>query len=764
MKPTEKKKKKRFSLFCCFSTNDGGKRRRKKKERQQPLETKQSITEDKVSGFSNDINFSKQSDDKTKIIYDINENIKIEQKEDNKNDSNILNINNKVNYIKIYDRNDKKEDKNKLNKVKLNNTITDNKTNLKISLLTNSNIINNSLCESKGKHNISSLKEENNNKNNLKSNKEDIIINKKSIISNKEELSIQENNENIIINQIHIENYQKNDIEFDAKKDVNKQSQKNNEKITLISQDDINIYDNNNHILNLNHNETKKMKSYKLKDNNSNVELNLPLNKSPLKTKNFNEFKNNNKNDSMIINNNNNYSNLNLNNSSINSFISSPISKYKVNISIIKNNKEIQGKKYIQNKSNKKIKIRKSCLLYSSNLLQSFPYVLKRNKQCHSVNLVKIFNIENITLFFSSKLISSLSNNHKKYRKRNYTNDLNGNLNYKIKNSTTFINQNAIKVLKKDFITFSPKENIKQSKVIINKKYNKLPLTTIGKKLYNINNNKTFINNFQNDEIFFNFPKNPREKNKDDGSNKTYNNSLIQKSINSNKIIENIKNNVNEIKKSSKEIKKKESNDIKDSEIEIENEEESENKRINDSKSIISSYISPPLLNNQDMQSCAISLFSKNEYKDNYSNININDITVNTINKEKFMLPLGGLNEEELEITNENEKEIKSFIETPRTSGIYNKRFIHKNIVYNSSSKNNNIYTKSINFFFKKINDKINNKNIEINKINDKINEMDKKIQTMDEINKKYLLCIEKEEEENEILINMMNFITNNKL
>ena len=768
MKQPEKPKKKRFSFFCCFATNDRGRRRRKKEDRQQPLETKQSITEDKVSGFSNDINsnnFSKQSDDKTKIVYDINENIKIDQKEDNKNNSNILNINNKGNYIKIYDRNDKKEDKNKLNKIKLNNTITDNKTNLKISLLTNSNIINNSLYESKDKLNISVLKKENNNKNNLKSDKEDIIINKKSIISNKEELSIQENNENIIINQIQIENYQKNDIELDIKNDINKQSQKNNEKIALVSQDNINIYDNNNHILNLKKKGKQKIKSNKLKDNNSNFELNLPLKKSPLKNKNFNEFKNNNKNDSMIINN-NSYTNLNLNNSSINSFISSPISRYKVNISIIKNNKVEREKKYIQKKSNKKIKIRKSCFLYSSNLLQSFPYVLKRSKQCHSVILVKKYNIENIKLFFSSKLISSLSNNYKKYRKRNITNDFNDNLNYKIKNNTTFINQNAIKVVKKDFITFSPKENIKQSKAIINKKYNKLPLTTIGKKLYNISNNKTFIKNSQNNEIFFNFPENPREKNKDDDSKKPYNKSLIQRSINSNKIIENINNNVNIIKKSSIIIKKKKSNDIKDFEAEIEDEEESENKIINDSKSIISSYIAPPLLNNQDMQSCAISLFSKNEYKDNYSNININDITVNTINKEKFMLPLGGLNEEELEITNENEKEIKSFIETPRTSGIYNKRFIHKNIVYNSSNKynNNNIYTKSINFFCKNINDKINNKNIEINKINDKINEMDKKIQTMNEINKKYLLCIEKEEEETEILINMMNFIINNKL
>jgi len=756
MKSSEKPKKKRFSFFCCFATNDGGRRRRKKKDNQQTLESKQSITEDKISGFSNDVNsnkFSKQSEDKTKIIYDINGDIKADQKEDIKSSSNFLNINKTNNSIKIYDRNDKKEVKNKLNKVKLNNTISDNKTNLKISLITNSNIVNNSLCESKDKLNISSIKNKNNYKN---------IINRKGIIPKEEELSNQENNENIIINQIQIENYQRNDIELDNKKDINKEFQKNNEKITLFSQDNINIYDNNNnnnhnHIQNLKQKGKEKIKSYKFKDNNFNVKLNLPLDKSRLKKDNFNNEIKNNKNDSMIINN-NKYSNLNLNNSSINSFISSPISKYKVNISIIKNNKEEKEKENFQNKAKTKIITRKSCFLYSSNFLKSFPYVLKKSKQCHSVILAKSINIENIKLFFPSKLNILPSNNHKNYRKRNNTNALNDNLNNKIKNNTTFIDQKAIKVSKKSFITFSPKESIKQNKVIINKKYNKLPLTTIGKKLYNINNNnKTFINNSQNNEIFYNFPKNLREKSNNDVSKEPYNKSLIEKSVNSNKIIANIKNNI--------ETKKKKSNDIRDFEAEIEDEEESENKIINDSKSIISNYISSPLLNNQDMQSCAISLFSKNEYKDNYSNININDITVNTINKEKFMLPLGGLNEEELEITNENEKEIKSFIETPRTSGIYNKRFMHKNITYNSSNKNNNnnIYAKSINFFCKNINDKINNKNIEINKINDKINEIDKKIKTMDEINKRYLLWIEKEEEESEILINMINFLSNNK-
>ena len=418
-------------------------------------------------------------------------------------------------------------------------------------------------------------------------------------------MSIQENNENKIINLIQIENYKSNDIELNNKKEF----QNSNEKIKLMSQENINIYDNNNnHIVNLKQKVKTKGKA-KIKFNNhkdNNAELNLYLEKTPLKNNNFNGIKNNIKNDSMIINN-NNYSNLNLNNYSINSFISSPISKYKVNISIIKNEKKEGEKKFIQNKSIKKIRNRKSCFLYTSNLLKSFPYVLKKSKLCQSVKLNKKYNIENIKLFLSSKLNISSNNNSKKIRKRNYTNDLNDNLNYTIKNNTTFITHNSIKVQKKDFITFSPKESMKQSKVIVNKKYNKLPLTTIGKKLYNTNNNKTFLNNSQN--TLFNFP---REKNKDGDSKNLNNKSLLQKCVNSNNIIVNIKNNADIIKKLSGEIKKKESNDINDFEVEIENEEESENKIINDSKSIISNYIASPLLNNQDIQSCAISLFSKN--------------------------------------------------------------------------------------------------------------------------------------------------------
>ena len=66
------KRKKGFHYFVVLQQMMEVRRLRKKKERQQPLETKQSITENKVSGYSNDINYLKQSDDKIKIIYDIN--------------------------------------------------------------------------------------------------------------------------------------------------------------------------------------------------------------------------------------------------------------------------------------------------------------------------------------------------------------------------------------------------------------------------------------------------------------------------------------------------------------------------------------------------------------------------------------------------------------------------------------------------------------------------------------------------------------------
>ena len=170
-----------------------------------------------------------------------------------------------------------------------------------------------------------------------------------------------------------------------------------------------------------------------------------------------------------------------------------------------------------------------------------------------------------------------------------------------------------------------------------------------------------------------------------------------------------------------------------------------------------------PLINIQDIRSYAPSLYSKSEYKDNISNIN--DLTSNK-GLGLFIPP--GI-ETEIEIMNENGKELKSFIETPRASGTYNKRFTHKNVNYNTTTTtHNNIKycnssNKSLNQQMKNIINKINWNTNEIQKINEKIVKIEEKIKNYEENNKKYELWIGKEEEESELLINMLNFLNINR-
>ena len=155
---------------------------------------------------------------------------------------------------------------------------------------------------------------------------------------------------------------------------------------------------------------------------------------------------------------------------------------------------------------------------------------------------------------------------------------------------------------------------------------------------------------------------------------------------------------------------------------------------------------------------------SKNIFKE--SICNINDLSNS---KEGFFIP-HNKNEAEIEIINENGKEFKSFLQTPRASGNLNKRLNHKNIFYNSgnktSSNNNYGYNKSlstqISLQMKNIWDKINYNSKEIKRINSKIEELDKNIQKYQEYNKKYQLWIEKEESESEILMNLLNYLNNN--
>jgi flagellar motility protein MotE (MotC chaperone) len=233
---------------------------------------------------------------------------------------------------------------------------------------------------------------------------------------------------------------------------------------------------------------------------------------------------------------------------------------------------------------------------------------------------------------------------------------------------------------------------------------------------------------------------------------------------NENKISKNNASKVNiKLEEEKKKIKEVEEN-IKDFEAEIEDEQDSldeESHKINDSKSIISNYIIAPLTGIQDLKSYAPSLYS--EFKDNISNVN--DLISNK--EGGFSFP-PGTNETEIEIMNENGKGFKSFIETPRASGTYNKRFTHKNINYNTTNTNtqikySNSSNKSINQKIKNICDKINRNTNEIQKMNEKIINLEEKIKIQEEYNKKYELWIEKEEEESELLINMLNFLNNQR-
>ena len=52
-------------------------------------------------------------------------------------------------------------------------------------------------------------------------------------------------------------------------------------------------------------------------------------------------------------------------------------------------------------------------------------------------------------------------------------------------------------------------------------------------------------------------------------------------------------------------------------------------------------------------------------------------------------------------------------------------------------------------------------KSLIIKVINEKIKDLDNNIQKCEEINKKYLLWIEKEENESEILMNLLNYLNN---
>ena len=193
--------------------------------------------------------------------------------------------------------------------------------------------------------------------------------------------------------------------------------------------------------------------------------------------------------------------------------------------------------------------------------------------------------------------------------------------------------------------------------------------------------------------------------------------------------------------------------DIEDADI-----EEEGSKKINDTKSIMSNYIVNPLMGIKSFQKPDFN-FNFRDSKENFSNFN-NEIMSN---KGSFFPPnASNYNDTEIEIMNENGKEFSSFIETPRASGVYNKKYRYKNSNLNFNM-NNTYNFKNMNIKMKNIRDKINQNAKEIQNTNEKINKLDEKIKEYEKLDKQYEIWIEQEEEENEFLVNMLNYLNNNR-
>jgi hypothetical protein len=344
-------------------------------------------------------------------------------------------------------------------------------------------------------------------------------------------------------------------------------------------------------------------------------------------------------------------------------------------------------------------------------------------------------------------------------------------------NINNIINANKESVEKEDNSDFSPAKNIfnkKMNRLSSKKKYNKLPLTSIGKKLQSMNDSSFIIKNSKSNlSQNLTYTQSSQEK-ENINLNKIPNKSKLTEDFASVEIFENNDNVINKnktyINKDCKDIiknveieRKENKKDKKNIDVDLEEEkEESETKNNNVSKSIISNYIVSPLMNNENG---ALSQSSKNDLKISLSN-------TNDLQSSKCSLYIPpGINEEEIEISNANRKEYKSFLETPRTSGNCNKKLTHKNY-FNSGNKNsssnnygfNRSISTQITSQMKNITDKINYNTKEIKKTNKKIEELNKEIIIIEEWNQKYKLWIEKEETENEILMNMLNYLNSNNM
>ena len=696
-----KKEKKKFSLFCCFSTNCGRNNSRKKEIKGKLGQNTVSTNVINKSNISN--NSIKNKEKYVKEFYLSNEQEQ-EKKEENSNKENI-----------IYSNNSNNTSNNNYNKNK--NTFTNENNNMNFSVISEKiNIKNKS---------INALDN----------------INKKNIYKNTSNKTYKTKNNKILSN---------NETSLEKGLFEEKSDNKNNEECIkyennseTYSNDNVNIYDNNNRSYN-NENEIKNKKSmYKKKDSYV-FNYNIKNNYYPT------DF------------------NLNLTSDTKKNNINSVINfEPKINLSV---------KNFIDNKSNCDIQNK------DDTIIMKQPVVQQEISQ-------KI-----ITQKTGCKLYHSKSYNNLNNKKNNlYNLDNINNININNRSGIFFINLNDI------FTETKIKFGFKYEKIPINiteiKNNDELDVISITKEknmTFNVNNNnkspKKDIINIDNNLLKFKTEEKINKKNdilsksQQDFDNIEYklnyidenyfkdknNTNIIKKEINEiNNIKENIDTNNNNINKNTE--KEKENNlivnNILDLEGDIESaDDEEESKKINDSKSIISNYIVSPLLpHNEKIRSNTQSIFSRTELNFNFREFKENISNFNEImsNKGSF-IPNSNYNETEIEIMNENGKEFCSFIETPRASGVYNKKIKNKNTNYNFNMTNTYNF-KNMNLKIKKIKDKINQNAKDIQKTNEKINKLDEQIKEYENCSKQYEMWIEKEEEESEILINMINFLNSNR-
>ena len=740
-----KKEKKKFSFFCCFSSNCGKSNSRRKSKNNhntaattgiksnnsiqnnsKPVIKEFSLSNNKENIDNDKINNSNKNSNIVINVYSNNNNNKSSNKKEDNNTNNNKNIHTFIkndNNIQLSSLSGKSENKNK--------STIDNNVNKNIS-----NILDYSKIYKSNIDNITNKTYKSNKNNNNISNSENSI-----------KINIIEENKEKILNDECIK------YELTSSDGIN---------------DNVNIYDNNNKSFNIINNiskndETEKIiekknlnitkESYKLNHNFKNnyypTDFNLNLS--------LDIKKNNQVNSVLNINPKLNLSNLNLNNNittdeienkdetivmkseeieeinkiEINSIKIKP--KYKLNISkslaLLKNKNNILFNSFL---SEENINHRSGIFFISENNLN--------NSNENNINpKIKFgFKYEKIKIKIKKNILEEPLNTINKEKTITFNEKIKIN---KSQNNNFPINNNILNTS-----TDNKKEKENEKKIIINpiisksqKELDQIKLNYINDNYFemkNINTNSNIINNAIIKET------NKEKENIDNNINSNNLNTKEEQENDEEK--QKVNDNLTKKEELSKNILDLEG-DIEDADI-----EEEGSKKINDTKSIMSNYIINPLMGIKSFQKPDFN-FNFRDSKENFSNFN-NEIMSN---KGSFFPPnASNYNDTEIEIMNENGKEFSSFIETPRASGVYNKRL--------NFNMNNTYNLKNMNLKMKKIKDKINQNAKEIQRVNEKINKLDEQFKEYENCNKQYDIWIEKEEEESEMLINMLNFLNSN--